>query len=181
MRTLLPNLVNIELSDTFAYCPRGSPNVKNGLVRKPSLPFVFKIKHEVWREGVSEGQITHLTTEIRVPDARHHVNTFALGEIRYASFQSFPAHWFGGRKFCVPESFGDRQIGIHSSTSPDFLMTHHLKPRRLALLTFAFCALPFDLSICRSAHLPTALCLLPTAYFPPGGKRSFSVLIRIRL
>jgi len=82
MTTLIPDLVTIERPDTSVYRPSGLPDVKNGFVPKPSLLFVFKVKDKVRRDGIFERQVTRLAIAIRVPDARHHIDTFAFGEIR---------------------------------------------------------------------------------------------------
>jgi len=111
MTTLIPDLVTIERPDTFVYRSSGLPDVKNGFVRKPALPFIFKVKDKVGREGVFERQVTRLATAIRVPDARHHIDTFAFGEVR----PSPPGCRAVGREISRPEYFSDRQIGIRSS------------------------------------------------------------------
>ena len=83
MRTFVPNFVTVELSNTYAQASGRSPDVKDGFVRKPSLPFVFGVEDKVGRKRVFEGQLTRLATAIRIPHASHHVNTLAA--LRYWS------------------------------------------------------------------------------------------------
>jgi hypothetical protein len=95
MRTRIPTLVTVELSDTFAYRSMCLPDVDDGLVGKPTPSFVFEVEDKIGREGIAERQGTRFATALRIADASDDIHTCSgLGYV------CPPWNWDARRKIC---------------------------------------------------------------------------------